>query len=87
MSRNLLRYFLRHTVYIYTKLKNKKYIRDEFDMAYMPGICDMIHGKYSIASDCEQVKHDKLNLSIPLNELLLLIVSVFSRDLLLRQLV
>ena len=30
----------------------------------------MIHGKYSTASDCEQVKYDKLHLSLPLNELL-----------------
>ena len=44
LSRNLLRYFFK-TYYIYTKLKNKKIYctPDEFDTAYMLGICDMIH--------------------------------------------
>ena len=69
--------------YISYQIRKQKYIQDEFKwLAY-----DMIHRKYSTASDCEQVKYDKLNLSLPLNELLLLIVSVFSRDLLLRQLI
>ena len=49
---------------------NEASIHDEFKwLAY-----DMIHSKYSLASDCEQVKSEKLHLSIPLNELLLLIV-------------
>ena len=49
-------------------------------MAHMAGIRDMIHGKYSIATDCEQVKSEKLHRSLPLNKLLF---SVFSRELLL----
>ena len=39
-------------------------------MAHMAGIRDMIHGKYSIASDCVQVKSEELHRSLPLNKLL-----------------